>query len=192
MLTFVLGVLASLIATAIWVGLSVLKDHLQLGYLQGYWLQTIPQYEGRTCSIGRFTYDRRNRRFTWDGTNYGVDGKPMNDWKTIYFHADLENRQLIYTFQANKREEPFHPFYGFGVIYLQRTNGRKFIPTNGFFQDAEPTARPQQFTLHRMEDIMENLKMLEGSWNDDESRSEFVRKYQYIKQQKEAIPEPRP
>ena len=177
MLTFFGGVLASLLATALWYLFSVISAYRRFGHLLGYWVQVIPEFTGRTYSIGRFTYNKSSRSFQWDGTNYMIDGKPHCDWESIHLHLDMPAQKILYTYRGNRHSKAYSQFYGFGVMDLQEDNAGNFTPTTGHFQDAQEATIPQGFTMYRIENVVSRLNIMQGARTLKEFHSDIIRRY---------------
>lgn len=177
MVTFFLGVMASLFATGIWYLFRVFVAYRRLGHLVGYWLQIIPGFSGRTYSIGRFTYNKSSRSFQWDGTNYMIDATPHCDWESIHLHLDMPAQKILYTYRGNRHSKTFSQFYGFGVMNLEEETGGNLTPTTGHFQDAQEATLPQGFTMYRLEDMASRLNLKQGTRTLKEFHRDIILRY---------------
>ncbi len=177
MVIFFLGVLASLSATAIWYLFRVYAAFRRFGHLRGYWLQVIPGFSGRTYSIGRFTYNKSSRSYQWYGTNYMTDATPHCDWESIHLHLDMPAQKMLYTYRGNRHSKAFSQFYGFGVIDLQEGPTGNLIPTTGHFQDAEEATSPQGFTMYRLEEVVSQLNLEQGTSLLEDFHRDIILRY---------------
>lgn len=177
MSNFILGVCASLLATAISYGIVVFVSWKQIRHLEGCWFQEIPNLIKSPYSIGQFAYNKFSRKFSWDGTNYTDTGEPVAYWQSFHLHADLINRKILYIFGGRIRK-PSSSFNGFGVMDLQDKDGKGQVPIGGYFQDArrEPTPR-EEFQMTRIKDVADRIGISQGSRTTEEYHSEIVRRY---------------
>lgn len=177
MINFILGIIASIVATVVCYSASASFAHRRMSNLKGYWFQEIPEFEGRNYSIGQFSYNKYNRNFSFDGTNYDLDGKPLCDWESISLHADFSARKILYTFKGNVRNKGHSQFYGFGVMTIETDQSGTPIPTKGFFQDAQEAATPMSFTVKKLDEVAKDIGIMQGDKDIESYHSDLVAKY---------------
>ena len=177
MVSFILGVVASVLASLIWVTLVACNSYYKLKHISGFWFQHIPYYKGRSYSIGHLSYNRYKRAFEWNGTNYSDNGEPLSDWECVHLHEDLAAKKILSLFRGHFRKSPYSLFYGFVVINFRNTPNNKVYPTDGFFQDAQETETPQHFTLHKLEDIASTFKIKQENLTQDEYHKIVIQKF---------------
>lgn len=177
MANFTLGVFASLVATFIWYAVSLFVSYRRMAYLGGYWFQEIPTFGERRYSIGRFSYNKYSRSFTFDGTNFNLNGKPVCDWESVNLYTDFRARKILYTFRGNLREETYTQFYGFGVMNLENDQQGRLVPIKGFFQDAQEASSPQTFVITKLDEMAESLGVAQGSRSIEDFHSYVIRQY---------------
>jgi hypothetical protein len=176
MKSFLLGICASLLASAILYVIAVFISRQHIRHLEGYWFQTIPGLAKSPYSIGQFTYNKFSRTFSWDGTNYTVTGEPIANWQSFHLHYDPTNRRILYIF-GGKTKDPPSKFDGFGVMDLRYKDGKDLIPIGGYFQDARKVASPQDFELKRLEDVADMLGVVQGRRSLEHYHRDILQRY---------------
>jgi hypothetical protein len=176
MSNFLLGICASLLATAISYGIVVFISWKHIRHLEGFWFQRIPSLAKSPYSIGQFTYNKFSRTFSWDGTNYKVTGEPVADWQSFHLHPDLKNRKILYIF-GGKTKDPPNKFDGFGVMDLRDKEGKGLFPIGGYFQDARKDASPQDFTMTSLEDIANMLGVTQRRRSLENYHRDILQRY---------------
>jgi hypothetical protein len=186
MANFLLGLLASLAATLVWVIAVTVHSYLKLRDLTGCWFQDIPSYQGRRYSIGQFTFNKLSRTFEWNGTNYSSKGEPLSEWESTHVYRDKTAKKIFSVLRGHPQDKPFTQCYAFVVMNLKEQSG-KLCLADGFFQDAQETnANPQYFTLTRLKDAAAQLNLPQQSRTQGEYHRELVRQYHKMREQEES------
>ena len=163
---FFMGVTTSIVAMIVWQLYDKYVSNRPLKQLEGYWFEMIAESQDRKYSIGKISYNRRQKTYNLDGVNYMNNGEPVCKWESISLDIDFVNNKIYYTFKASFINNLNEENYGFGVINLNR----ELIPINGHYIEAAIHGLPYSHTMEKLGKIVDELGVKRKS---NESMEQF-------------------
>lgn len=167
---FLFGVATSLVATALWQIYDRYIINRPLAYLIGDWFEIIPSSPDRMYSIGEIRYNRRSKKYAFDGINYKNNGEPVCKWESISFDIDHSARKIFYTFRASFFDALHEENYGFGVLNLKEDKNGNILPFDGHYIEANAQGVPYSHSMHKINAIIETIGI---STNNLESKMDY-------------------
>lgn len=153
-LTFASGVMASLVAAAIYsfivAQINRMKSALRI---EGVWGEFVPGSAGHRYTLGKIYYDKKRAIYAFDGTNYRDDGAQYCHFETIASHVDPVAKKYHYLFTAQLEGQLDKVYYGFGVVNLGEDATRSLIPVDGYYISASVDATAMSHSMIRATDI---------------------------------------
>jgi len=117
--------------------------------LCGTWAEEVPRLEGRRYSHGVIYYNKIERTFLFEGTNYEDDGEKHSHWQTITSSLEIKQKRLYYLFSAYLEGDLGPTSYGFGTINFTRS-GDKYVPVDGYFAAPQVDTLPYTHSMVRV------------------------------------------
>lgn len=179
-LSFALGVAASLLATYLAHLIVQWKRRGLARQLEGSWAETILGSE-RPVSICRLTYKPRTRDYVYSGTNYFPSGDDYCDFESESVTFDWKARRMFYIYRFWKKGQIGSQTYGYGWISIEEEGGSVWF-ADGHYRSSEPDSEAQHSRMERLEDACAVVKIERGGFGDAAWKAKFAKKYAAKKQ----------
>ena len=153
-LTFVSGVMASLVAAIIYSFTAARFSHMKSTLrIEGVWGEFVPGSTDHRYTLGKIYYDKKRAIYAFDGTNYRDDGTQYCHFETIASHVDPVARKYHYLFTAQLEGALDKVYYGFGVVNLGEDESGRLAPLDGYYISASVDASAMSHSMVRATDI---------------------------------------
>jgi hypothetical protein len=134
---FLLGVLTSLLATAIWVVATYIRRTFAIRNLRGVWIEfrhAASKNLDNVCFLElRYSFTEKSYRI--EGLVYDKDWHRVARWATMSCVVDHALARIFYSYSGSLVNSPFMTMHGYGLISL-RGSGKRILMEDGYYLDA--------------------------------------------------------
>ncbi len=153
---FVVGVIASLVASLIFQKWRTTKRWKIYHSLQGVWIEANSLLKDRPFSICEFTL-LPNGKLQFKGQSFDNNGNEYYDWWSIVMHVDDRKHRISYIYETQNVNELIKD-EGFGCIFLhQKNQNGSWKVKSGYFQDLSE-AKARNTRMVRFETVSKIFK----------------------------------
>lgn len=153
-LTFILGVISSLVASHLYVKIGNMLSKNPRLEIDGIWGEYVPNSANRNYTIGQIYFDKKRAIYAFDGTNYTNEGRAYCHFETVASHSDLINKKYYYIFSANIVDDFSKTYFGFGTINLADNGKNALVPIDGYYLSASVDTKAMTHSMQRLEDTI--------------------------------------